>query len=95
MPHLPSTKSLRAFEAAARLGSIRAAADHLHVSDSALSRRIQTLEEDLGQTLFVRHMQGLTLTDAGRYFAEQLREILKDLEHVTTVIRKRNVSGSP
>lgn len=88
MSHFPSTKSLRAFEAAARLGSIKAAADHLHVTASAVSRRIQTLEEELGQTLFVRDIQGITLTDAGRHYAEQLRGIFKALEQATAAVRQ-------
>lgn len=88
MSHFPSTKSLRAFEAAARLGSIKAAADQLHVTASAISRRIQTLEEELGQALFVRDMQGVTLTAAGRQYAEQLRSIFKSLEQATEAVRQ-------
>lgn len=88
MFHFPSTKSLRAFEATARLGSVKAAADHLHVSGSALSRRIQTLEEELGEALFRRDTQGLTLTDAGRYYAEQLRGIFSTLEQATRNVRR-------
>lgn len=87
MSHFPSTKSLRAFEAAARLGSIKAAADHLHVTASAISRRIQTLEEELGQPLFVRDVQGITLTEAGRHYAEQLRSIFRALEQATAAVR--------
>ncbi len=88
MSHLPSTKSLRAFEAAARLGSIKAAADQLHLTPSAVSRRIQTLEEELGQALFVRDMQGITLTEAGRGYAEQLRGIFRSLDQATAMVRR-------
>ena len=88
MSHFPSTKSLRAFEAAARLGSIKAAADLLHLSASAVSRRIQTLEEELGLALFVRDMQGVTLTDAGRDYAEKLRGIFKSLDQATAAVRR-------
>lgn len=88
MSHLPSTKSLRAFEAAARLGSIKAAADLLHLTPSAVSRRIQTLEEELGQALFMRDMQGITLTEAGRGYAEQLRGIFRALDQATAAVRR-------
>ncbi|MBS0307444.1 MAG: LysR family transcriptional regulator [Proteobacteria bacterium] len=89
MTHSPSTKSLRAFEAAARLGSIKAAADELHLTASAVSRRIQTLEEELGLALFVRDVQGLTLTEAGQYYAEQLRGVFSMLDHATTTVRSK------
>lgn len=85
---LPSTKDLRAFELAARLGSIKAAADELHVSASALSRRIQSLEEELGQTLFIRDARGLTLTETGRNYAEELRAVFDSLEEATTLARE-------
>lgn len=90
MSHFPSTKSLRAFEAAARLGSIKAAADQLHITASAVSRRIQTLEAELGQALFVRDMQGVSLTAAGQYYAEQLRGIFKSLDQATAVVRNQS-----
>lgn len=86
--HLPSTKDLRAFELAARLGSIKAAAEQLHVSASALSRRIQSLEQELGQTLFIRDARGLTLTETGRSYAEELRHVFQSLEEATASARK-------
>lgn len=85
---LPSTKDLRAFELAARLGSIKAAADELHVSASALSRRIQSLEDELGQTLFIRDARGVTLTETGRSYAEELRTVFRSLEEATAMARK-------
>ena len=85
---LPSTKDLRAFELTARLGSIKAAADELRISASALSRRIQSLEEELGQTLFIRDARGLTLTETGRSYAEELRTVFHSLEEATTLARK-------
>ncbi|HRE16335.1 MAG TPA: LysR family transcriptional regulator, partial [Rhodocyclaceae bacterium] len=86
---LPSTKDLRAFELAARLGSIKAAADQLHVSASALSRRIQSLEEELGQSLFVRDARGITLTDVGSSYAEHLRKVFQALETATSAARQQ------
>lgn len=87
--HLPSTKTLRAFELAARLGSIKAAAERLHVTPSALSRRIQSLEEEVGQALFVRDARGLTLTAAGRGYAEKLRGIFDALEEATLALQRK------
>jgi len=81
--HLPSTKDLRTFELVARLGSLRVAADQLHLTPSALSRRIQSLEEELGQSLFIRDTRGLTLNEAGRHYAKQLREVFRTLEEAT------------
>lgn len=83
----PSTKALRAFEAAARLGSIKAAADHLCVSPSALSKRIQALEEELGQILFLRDTRGLTLTTVGVNYAQQLQSVFKLLSDATHAAR--------
>ena len=50
----PPLPALHAFEAAARLGSFAAAADELHLSQSAVSQRIRALEAHLGIALFER-----------------------------------------
>ena len=62
---LPPMGALRPFEAAARLGSMSAAARELGVSQPAVSRMLAHLESFLGQPLFMRTRRGLTLTDAG------------------------------
>ena len=62
---LPPLSTLRAFEAAARLGSMSAAARELSLSQPAISRSLAHLESDLGQPLFRRSHRGLQLTDAG------------------------------
>ncbi|HEU4428476.1 MAG TPA: LysR substrate-binding domain-containing protein [Myxococcota bacterium] len=77
---LPSTDSLRAFAAAARSGSFKQAARDLHVSASALSRRIQALEEHLGTPLFARLNPGLVLTEAGARYREAVDRVLAPLE---------------
>ena len=67
---LPPLENLRAFEAAARLGSFSAAADQLNVTHGAISRRVASLENWLGQTLFKRGSRGVALTPEGdRLFA--------------------------
>jgi len=69
--HLPPLNSLRAFEAAARLGSFKAAAAELFVTHGAISRHIQQLEVWLGAPLFERHNRRVVITDSGqRYRAE-------------------------
>jgi DNA-binding transcriptional LysR family regulator len=62
---LPPLNALRAFEAAARLGSVSRAASELHVTHGAVSRHVRTLEEALGRPLFVRDGRGLALTPDG------------------------------
>jgi len=63
---LPPLNALRAFEAAARLGSMAAAAEELHVTHGAVSRQVKLLEEALGTPLFVRRGRGLALTATGQ-----------------------------
>lgn len=72
----PSIDGLRAFEAAARLGSLERAADALCISASAVSKRISTLEELLGVSLLLRSAKPLALTAAGKEYLPQLRAAL-------------------
>ena len=62
---LPPLNALRAFEAVARLGSVRAAAAELHVTPAAVSQQVKALEADLGRPLTRRRGNALELTDAG------------------------------
>lgn len=61
----PPLNVLRGFEAAARLGSFHKAADELHLTQSAISQQIRSLETYLEQPLFLRQGRSVTLTDAG------------------------------
>ncbi|ANT51246.1 LysR substrate-binding domain-containing protein [Mesorhizobium amorphae] len=65
-PRMPPLNALRAFEAAARHQSFAKAADELGVTPAAVSHQVKALEAWLGSSLFVRHPQGLHLTEAGR-----------------------------
>lgn len=72
--HLPYLNGLRAFEAASRCGSFTAAAAELHVTQAAVSQRVQLLEGRLGFALFRRRANRLELTDQGRAFQPGLTE---------------------
>lgn len=64
-PKMPQLNALRAFEAAARLNSISAAADELCVTPAAVSQQIKSLEAWTGDKLFIRNPQGVDLTRLG------------------------------
>ncbi|PLP59407.1 LysR family transcriptional regulator [Mesorhizobium loti] len=80
---LPSLNGMRAFEAAARLGSIKDAAEELHLTASAVSRHIRTLEKNLGQDLFERGFRQVTLTTRGSYYARNLSEAFEAIWRAT------------
>lgn len=72
----PSIEGLRAFECTARLGSYERAAGELHVTASAVGKRVAAVEELLGQPLFNRQGKSLVLTAGGREYLEQVRSAL-------------------
>ncbi|WP_137388563.1 LysR substrate-binding domain-containing protein [Rhodoligotrophos defluvii] len=76
MSRLPPLQTLRAFEAATRLGSFTAAARELNITQSAVSQQIQLLESALGRPLFRRLPRRLALTSAGELFAPAVRQAL-------------------
>jgi DNA-binding transcriptional LysR family regulator len=71
---------LRYFDHVAKLGSIRRAADALHVASSAVNRQIIKLEEEIGTQLFERLRSGVRLTPAGEVLLRHARETLSDFE---------------
>lgn len=73
---LPPLSALTAFEAAARHQGFTAAAKELNISQAAISRRVQLLEEILGLTLFERIRQRVILTPAGAAYARELQDAL-------------------
>jgi LysR family glycine cleavage system transcriptional activator len=73
---LPSLDGLRAFEAAARLGTFERAADELSLTASAVGKRIGALEELLGLALFQRGAKTLSLSAAGKEYLAQVRAAL-------------------
>lgn len=72
---------LRAFVAVAELNSFRAAAESIHLSQPALSRRVEKLETALGVRLFERTTRSVSLTAVGRDFSRKARSLLDDLEN--------------
>lgn len=74
MKKLPPLNQLKAFEAAGRLGSFKAAAADLCVSEAAISQHIRALEAYLGAPLFIRTYSGVILTAAGTEFSETLTQ---------------------
>ena len=67
---------LRYFMAIAREGNLTGAAGFLHVTQPTLSRQIRELEEELGQTLFIRNSHGMELTAEGMLLRKRAEEIL-------------------
>ena len=86
---LPPLPALRAFEAAARLGSVTAAAEELHVTHSAVSQQIKGLEAALGVKLFARSGRRIVLTVAGRELALGANEALCAIARTTQQVRQR------
>ncbi len=81
---LPGLNALLTFEAAARHLSFTRAADELCVSQAAVSRQVQRLEERLGQPLFVRRHRALELTGSG---SELQRAVTLGLGHIADAMR--------
>ncbi|UEM23091.1 LysR family transcriptional regulator [Skermanella mucosa] len=76
----------RYVDEAAKYGSLRKAAEQLNVTPSALQRRIQDVEEDLGAAIFERSAHGIRLTAAGESFIRWVRTQSADLERVRSHI---------
>ncbi len=85
---LPSLKGLRAFEAAARLGSFTAAGKELFVTQGAVSRSIQGIERDLGVALFRRRGRYLDLTAEGQRYADVIAEAFRMMSSATAATRQ-------
>ena len=67
---------LRVFHAVAEAGSFTHAGDALNLSQSAVSRKITSLEHDLQISLFHRHARGLKLTEQGEVLHSTVREVI-------------------
>ena len=87
---LPSTKTLRAFQLAARSGSFKTAASQLFLTPSAVSHQIRALEEEVGVALFHRGARTLTLTDAGSTYLAEIEYLFERLDAATRELRARS-----
>ena len=86
-----ATGHWRAFLAVARHLNFRAAADELALTQSAVSRQIQALEEEVGVALFLRHTRAVELTSAG---AQLQRAVAPALERMDAAVRQvRQTAG--
>jgi len=81
---LPPLNALRAFEAAARLGSFKAAATELHVSQGAISQHVRQLEDWFGQPLFERHNRRVVLTPAATAYLAEIGPAFDRIASATT-----------
>ena len=77
---------LKIFHAVAEAGSFTSATIVLNLSQSAISRQIQSLEEDLKVKLFERHARGLTLTENGEYVYKTAHDVISKLKEVETTL---------
>jgi LysR family glycine cleavage system transcriptional activator len=96
---IPSPSALRTFEAAARLGSFKAAAKELSVTPTAVSHQIRALEEHLEIPLFIRRTRAVALTESGRRLSEAVhqafQQITTALEDVSATETVLTVSTTP
>ena len=86
---LPSLDLLKGFEAAARHLNFTKAADELFVTQSAVSRQVQALEERLGVRLFVRQRRGLLLTYEGERLFRSVQGALRQVQEVIDSLSQR------
>ena len=91
---LPSISALLAFEAVARLGSATRAAQELSLTQSAISRQLKTLEEQLAVDLLVRQGRQLVLTQAGQSYVVHVRDILNRLAQAGVAARTNPLGGA-
>src|SRR5690606_3131260 len=71
---------LRVFHAAAEAGSFTHAAETLRLSQSAISRQVSALEQEVGVALFHRHARGLVLTEQGEMLYRTAHDVMMKLE---------------
>lgn len=84
--NLPPLNSLRVFDAAARTGSFKKAAEELCVTPTAVSHQIKALEEALETLLFVRKTRSIELTFEGKQLANTTYEVLQQLNNTISDI---------
>ena len=83
-----SAGNLRAFEAVARHLNFRAASEEMALTQSAVSRQIQALEDDVGAALFLRHTRAVELTSAGALLLGSVARALPQIDGAVRQIRQ-------
>ena len=81
---------LKIFHSVAEAGSFTKATINLNLSQSAISRQIQSLEQELKVQLFERHARGLALTENGEYLFKTAHEVISKLKDVETALGDKN-----
>jgi DNA-binding transcriptional LysR family regulator len=85
---VPSLGRLAVFQAAVRTGGFTRAAEHLGITQAAVSRQIRGLEHDLDAALFVRANRRVELTPAGRILAKAVEEAFSTIGEAVATVRK-------
>lgn len=86
---IPPLNALRAFEAAARLGSFKAAALEQSVTHGAISRHIRQLEDWLGAPLFLRHNRRMVPTELGQTYLAEITPAFRRIAQATDDAQNR------
>lgn len=79
-------EQLLTFALVARLGSLSAAAEAMHLTQPAVSNQMSRLQAEVGERLFVRHRLGVTLTAAGEALLPQSNALARALERAESVV---------
>ena len=87
-PEIMEIELVRAFLVIAGEQSLNRAAQRLHVAQSTLTRRLQTLEQQVGGTLFERAPSGVALTAAGHVLADAMRPVLGEFDAAVETARR-------
>lgn len=90
--HLPPLAAVRAFEAAARLGSFTKAGEELGTTQAAISYQIKLLEERVGTPLFLRLPRQVVPTEAGRRLSTAVSEAFDLLQAAFAALRQETES---
>ncbi|MCF4173606.1 LysR substrate-binding domain-containing protein [Vibrio sp. McD22-P3] len=85
---LPSIKALKTFVAVAHNLSFSKAAQELCVTQGAVSKQVAALEQQLGQALFERHIDGIRLTSIGEQYLPSIIEALESVQSATARLKQ-------
>ncbi|MGA4636429.1 LysR substrate-binding domain-containing protein [Pseudomonas solani] len=87
---IPALNALKAFEIAGSTGSFTRAAEQLNVTQSAVSRQVRQLEEQIGEELLIRRHHHLELTRAGRKLLDALNQSFDRIELAVRAIQQKS-----